>query len=79
MSFSFAVRGTNPPKTGKVTIDPIPPQFAPVEVTDFIIRFTATGRNILKLRPNLNLRITLPRISFGGIFGRGTSMPCPKF
>jgi hypothetical protein len=79
MSFSFAVRGTNPPKTGKVTIDPIPPQFAPVEVTDFIVRFTATGRNILKLRPNLNLRITLPRISFGGIFGKGTSMPCPKF
>ena len=79
MSFAFAVRGTNPPKTGKVTIDPIPPQFAPVEVTDFIIRFTATGRNILKLRPNINLRITLPRISFGGLFGRGTSMPCPKF
>jgi hypothetical protein len=79
MSFSFAVRGTNPPKTGKVTIDPIPPQFAPVEVTDFMIRFTATGRNILKLRPNLNIRITLPKISFGGLFGRGTSMPCPKF
>ena len=79
MTFAFAVRGTNPPKTGKATIDPIPPQFAPTEVTDFMVRFTATGRNILKLRPNISLRITLPRISLGGLFGRGTSMPCPKF
>jgi len=79
MSFAFAVRGTNPPKSEKVTIDPIPPQFAPVEVTDFIVRFTATGRNIFKFRPDLRIRITLPRISFRGLFGRGTSMPCPKF
>lgn len=79
MTFAFAVRGSNPPKTQKVTIDPVPPQFAPVEVTDFMVRFTATGRNIFKFRPNLNIRITLPRISFRGIFGRGTSMPCPKF
>ena len=79
MSFAFAVRGSNPPKTQKVKVDPIPPQFAPVEVTDFMVRFTATGRNIFKFRPNLRINITLPRISFRGIFGRGTSMPCPKF
>lgn len=79
MTFAFAVRGSNPPKTQKVTIDPVPPEFAPVEVTDFMVRFTATGRNIFKFRPNLRIRITLPRISFRGIFGRGTSMPCPKF
>ena len=80
LGFAFAVRGSNPPKSEKVKLDPIPPQFAPVEVTDFMVRFTATGRNIFKLRPNLTLpRITLPRISFRGLFGRGTSMPCPKF
>lgn len=80
LGFAFAVRGSNPPKTQKVKLDPIPPQFAPVEVNDFMVRFTSTGRNILKLRPNIGLpRITLPSISLRGIFGRGTSMPCPKF
>ena len=61
-----------------VKIDPIPPQFAPVERTDFIVRFTATGRNIFKFRPNLNIRITLPNLRLGLFGKRGKGIPCPK-
>lgn len=75
----FAVKGKTPPQSTKVKIDPIPPQFAPVEKTDFMVRFTAKGRNIFKFRPNLNIRITLPRLSFGLFSKRGKGIPCPKF
>lgn len=75
----FAVKGTTPPQSTKVKVDPIPPQFAPVEKTDFMVRFTAKGRNIFKFRPNLNIRITLPRLSFGIFSKRGKGIPCPKF
>lgn len=73
----YAVRGKTPPQSQKVKIDPIPPQFAPVEVTDFMVRFTATGRNIFKFRPNLNIQIRLPRLRWP--FSRGKGIPCPKF
>lgn len=73
----YAVRGKTPPQSQKIKIDPIPPQFAPVEVTDFIVRFTATGRNIFKFRPNLNIQIRLPRLRWP--FSRGKGIPCPKF
>jgi hypothetical protein len=74
----YAVRGTTPPQSKTVKVDPIPPQYAPVEVTDFMVRFTATGRNIFKFRPNLNIKITLPRLRFG-FGGTPKSMRCPKF
>lgn len=75
----YAVRGKTPPQSQKVKIDPIPPQFAPKEVTDFMVRFTATGRNIFKFRPNLNLniRIRLPKLRWP--FSRSKGIPCPKF
>lgn len=73
----YAVRGTTPPQSKTVKIDPIPPQFAPVEVNDFIVRFTATGRNIFKFRPNLNIQIRLPKLRWP--FSRGKGIPCPKF
>lgn len=74
----FAVKGKTPPQSQTVKIDPIPPQFAPVERTDFIVRFTATGRNIFKFRPNLNIRITLPNLRLGLFGKRGKGIPCPK-
>ncbi len=74
----YAVRGTTPPQSKTVKVDPIPPQYAPVEVTDFMVRFTATGRNIFKFRPNLNIRITLPKLRLG-FGGTPKSMRCPKF
>lgn len=74
----FAVRGTTPPQSKTVKVDPIPPQFAPVEKNDFIVRFTATGRNIFKFRPNLNINITLPSLRLGLFQKRGKGMACPK-
>ena len=75
----FAVKGSTPPQSTKIKLDPIPPQFAPVEKTDFMVRFTATGRNIFKFRPNLRLRITLPSLRRGSFIKRGRPIPCPKF
>jgi hypothetical protein len=74
----FAVKGKTPPQSQTVKIDPIPPQFAPVEKTDFIVRFTATGRNIFKFRPNLNIRITLPNLRLGLFSKRGKGVACPR-
>jgi hypothetical protein len=74
----FAVRGTTPPQSKTVKVDPIPPQFAPVEKNDFIVRFTATGRNIFKFRPNLNINITLPSLRLGLFQKRGKGMACPR-
>jgi hypothetical protein len=75
----FAVRGTTPPQSKTVKIDPIPPQFAPVEKNDFIVRFTATGRNIFKFRPNLNIKLTLPNLRLGLFQKRGKGISCPRF
>jgi hypothetical protein len=74
----FAVRGTTPPQSKTVKIDPIPPQFAPVEKNDFIVRFTATGRNIFKFRPNININLTLPNLRLGLFQKRGKGIACPK-
>jgi hypothetical protein len=75
----FAVRGNTPPQSKTVKIDPIPPQFAPVEKNDFIVRFTATGRNIFKFRPNININLTLPSLRLGLFQKRGKGIPCPRF
>ena len=73
LTFDFAVKGTTPPKSDPIESDPIPPQFIPTSQTDFIVRFSATGRKKLKIRIP---PITLPNISLKGLFGKATSMPC---
>jgi hypothetical protein len=73
LTFDFAVKGTTPPKSDPIESDPIPPQFIPTSQTDFMVRFSATGRKKLKIRIP---PITLPNISLKGLFGKATSMPC---
>lgn len=75
LTFDFAVKGSTPPKSEPNVSDPIPPQFVPASQTDFMVRFSATGRRKLKVKFRLP-QITLPNISLKGLFGKGTSMPC---
>lgn len=75
LTFDFAVKGSTPPKSEPDGSDPIPQQFVPKSQTDFMVRFSATGRKKLKVKINLP-QITLPNISLKGLFGKGTSMPC---
>lgn len=75
LTFDFAVKGSTPPKSEPDASDPIPTQFVPKSQTDFMVRFSATGRRKLKVKFRLP-QITLPNISLKGLFGKGTSMPC---
>jgi hypothetical protein len=73
LTFDFAVKGTTPPKSDPVESDPIPPQFIPTSQTDFVVRFSATGRKKLKVRIP---QITLPNISLKGLFAKPGVLPC---
>jgi len=73
LTFDFAVKGTTPPKSDPIESDPIPPQFIPTSQTDFVVRFSATGRKKLKVRIP---QITLPNISLKGLFAKPGVLPC---
>jgi len=73
LTFDFAVKATTPPKSDPIESDPIPPQFIPTSQTDFVVRFSATGRKKLKVRIP---QITLPNISLKGLFAKPGVLPC---
>jgi hypothetical protein len=72
-TFDFAVKGTTPPKSDPIESDPIPPQLIPTSQTDFIVRFSGTGRKRYKVRIP---QITLPNISLKGLFAKRGVLPC---
>jgi hypothetical protein len=73
LTFDFAVKGTTPPKSDPIESDPIPPQLIPTSQTDFIVRFSGTGRKRYKVRIP---QITLPNISLKGLFAKPGVLPC---
>lgn len=76
LTFDFAVKGTTPPPQSEpVPTEPIPEELVPISQTDFIVRFSATGRKRLKLNIRLP-QITLPDISLKGLFVRKGVLPC---
>ena len=76
LTFDFAVKGTTPPpQSDPVKTEPIPEELVPISQTDFIVRFSATGRKRLKVKIRLP-QITLPDISLRGLFVRKGVLPC---
>jgi hypothetical protein len=76
LTFDFAVKGTTPPpQSDPAEIEPIPEELVPISQTDFIVRFSATGRKRLKVKIRLP-QITLPNISLKGLFARPEVLPC---
>lgn len=76
LTFDFAVKGTTPPpQSNPVETEPIPEELVPISQTDFIVRFSATGRKRLKVKIRLP-QITLPDISLRGLFVRKGVLPC---
>ena len=76
LTFDFAVKGTTPPPQSEpVPTEPIPEELVPISQTDFIVRFSATGRKRLKVKIRLP-QITLPDISLRGLFVRKGVLPC---
>jgi hypothetical protein len=76
LTFDFAVKGTTPPpQSDPAETEPIPEKLVPISQTDFIVRFSATGRKRLKVKVRLP-QITLPDISLRGLFVRKGVLPC---
>jgi hypothetical protein len=76
LTFDFAVKGTTPPpQSDPVETEPIPEELVPISQTDFIVRFSATGRKRLKVKIRVP-QITLPDISLRGLFVKKGVLPC---